>query len=47
MQSTADGHGYLIATTAGHVYGFGDAIPAGGPADQGATASTIGVIYTH
>jgi hypothetical protein len=34
--------GYLVATTAGHVYGFGTPA-AGGPANAGAHAPTIGL----
>jgi len=47
MQASPSGRGYLIATSAGHVYGFGDAVASGGPADRGATASTVGVVYTR
>ena len=36
------GGGYLVATTVGHVYGFGTPA-AGGPADTGAHAMTIGL----
>ncbi len=34
------GGGYLVATAAGYVYGFGTTT-AGGPAGQGATAPTV------
>jgi len=47
VQGATAGQGYLVATSNGHVYGFGAAIAAGGPADQGATTSTVGVVYTR
>ncbi len=40
------GGGYLVATGAGHVYGFGTAA-AGGPAGVGATAPTVSVAYAR
>ena len=40
------GGGYLVATGAGHVYGFGTPA-AGGPAGVGATAPTVSVAYAR